>query len=234
MDKILIDELNDRFHKVDPDIVLEYFLKEYNGKIAISSSLGLEDQILTHMVCQIDKNTRIFTLDTGRLFPETYDLIEATNKKYGISIQAYFPDAPKVENMVKEKGINLFYESIENRKLCCSVRKLSQLPRAFDGLEAWITGIRKDQSLTRFNTKLIEWDEGNNLLKINPLLNLSDKEVRQFIKDYDVPYNKLHDQGFPSIGCQPCTRAISEGEDIRAGRWWWEQPEHKECGLHQR
>lgn len=234
MDKILIDELNDRFHKVDPDIVLEYFIKEYNGKIAISSSLGLEDQILTHMVCQIDKNTRIFTLDTGRLFPETYDLIEATNKKYGISIQAYFPDAPKVENMVKEKGINLFYESIENRKLCCSVRKLSQLPRAFDGLEAWITGIRKDQSLTRFNTKLIEWDEGNNLLKINPLLNLSDKEVRQFIKDYDVPYNKLHDQGFPSIGCQPCTRAISEGEDIRAGRWWWEQPEHKECGLHQR
>lgn len=234
MDKILIDELNDRFHKVDPDIVLEYFLKEYNGKIAISSSLGLEDQILTHMVCQIDKNTRIFTLDTGRLFPETYDLIEATNKKYGISIQAYFPDAPKVENMVKEKGINLFYESIENRKLCCSVRKLSQLPRAFDGLEAWITGIRKDQSLTRFNTKLIEWDEENNLLKINPLLNLSDKEVRQFIKDYDVPYNKLHDQGFPSIGCQPCTRAISEGEDIRAGRWWWEQPEHKECGLHQR
>lgn len=234
MDKILIDELNDRFHKIDPEIVLSYFLKEYKGKIALSSSLGLEDQILTHMICQIDKNTKIFTLDTGRLFPETYDLIEETNKKYDTSIETYFPDALKVENMVKEKGINLFYESIENRKLCCSVRKLSQLPRAFEGIEAWITGIRKDQSLTRFYTKLIEWDEKNNLLKINPLLNFSDKDVKKYIKDHYVPYNKLHDQGFPSIGCQPCSRAIRPGEDIRAGRWWWEEPEHKECGLHQR
>ncbi len=196
--------------------------------------MSLEDQILTNMICQIDKNVRIFTLDTGRLFPETYDLIDETNKHYGISIETYLPDAQKVESMVKEKGINLFYKSIENRKLCCAVRKLSQLPRALEGLDAWFSGIRKDQSVTRFYSKVAEWDEENGLLKINPLLNYKDKDVFQYIKDNNIPYNKLYDKGFTSIGCQPCTRAIRPGEDIRAGRWWWEEPEHKECGLHQK
>ncbi len=233
MDKLQIDELNDKFHKVDPEMILSYFLMEYKGEVGLSTSLGLEDQVLTHMISDIDKNIRIFTLDTGRLFPETYDLIEETNKKYKVKIETFFPNHQKVEKMVKEKGINLFYESIENRKLCCSVRKLSQLPRALDGLKVLISGIRKDQSVTRFYTKLIEWDEKNNLIKINPLLYWRDKDVTDYIQENNIPYSKLHDDGFPSIGCQPCTRAIQTGEDIRAGRWWWEEPENKECGLHQ-
>jgi len=137
-----------------------------------------------------------------------------------------------VENMVNEKGINLFYESIENRKLCCGIRKVEPLKRAFRELDVWICGLRKDQSVTRFFTKTVEWDESNGLIKINPILSWTEKQVWAYIKEHDVPYNELHDKGFPSIGCQPCTRAIKPGEDVRAGRWWWETPEQKECGLH--
>ena len=233
MDKILVDELNDKFSKAEAEEVLQYFLKEYKGRIALSTSLGYEDQILTQMISNIDNTTKIFTLDTGRMFPETYDLIEESNKRYNIKIETFFPDYEKVEKMVKEKGINLFYESIENRKLCCSVRKLSQLPRALEGLDVWISGIRKDQSVTRFYTKMVELDEENGLIKLNPLLNWGDKQVKEYIDQHNIPYNVLHDKGYPSIGCQPCTRAIEAGEDIRAGRWWWEEPENKECGLHQ-
>ncbi|MBN2613748.1 MAG: phosphoadenylyl-sulfate reductase [Bacteroidales bacterium] len=229
-----IDELNKSFSDSQPEEILGYFLNKHKNKIAFGSSLGAEDQVLTDMIAKIDKSAKIFTLDTGRLFPETYNLIEKTNKKYGINIDVYFPDKEMVEKMVKEKGINLFYESIENRKLCCHVRKVVPLHRALEGIEVWITGIRKDQTITRFFNSHVEWDDSSKIIKVNPLLNWTEKQVWEYIRKYEVPYNELHDKGFPSIGCQPCTRAVQPGEDIRGGRWWWEQPEHKECGLHNR
>jgi phosphoadenosine phosphosulfate reductase len=232
MDTAQIDKWNEQFKKSSAQEVLAFFLKEFNGEIALSSSLGAEDQVLTEMLATIDKSARIFTLDTGRVFPETYDLLAKTNQKYNISIEVFFPDFKKVQEMVKLKGINLFYESIENRKECCHVRKMEPLKRAFSGLKVWICGLRKDQSITRFYSKMVEWDEANDLLKINPLINWTEQQVWDYIKTNDIPYNALHDKGFPSIGCQPCTRAIKNDEDVRAGRWWWEQPEHKECGLH--
>jgi len=227
-----IAELNDRLTGASPEAVLEYFLGEYGERIALSSSLGLEDQVLTDMVCRIDKTARIFTLDTGRLFPETYSLVDKTNMHYGIRIRLFFPDHTAVEEMVGRDGVNLFYESIDKRRECCHVRKLEPLKRAFAGLDAWICGLRREQSVTRSDMRLVEFDRGNNLLKINPLIDWTEAQVWDYIRARQVPYNKLHDQGFPSIGCQPCTRAVAPGEDVRAGRWWWESPEHKECGLH--
>ena len=227
-----IAELNDRLAGASPEAVLEHFLAEYGDRIALSSSLGLEDQVLTDMVCRIDPAARIFTLDTGRLFPETYSLIDKTNMQYGIRIRLFFPDHTAVEEMVGRDGVNLFYESIEKRRECCHVRKLEPLKRAFAGLDAWICGLRREQSVTRADMRLVEFDKGNNLLKINPLIDWTEAQVWDYIRTRHVPYNKLHDQGFPSIGCQPCTRAVAPGEDLRAGRWWWESPEHKECGLH--
>jgi len=229
-----IETLNQKYSQATAEELIRGFLSEYNGKIALSSSLGIEDQVLTHIVCNIDKSTKIFTLDTGRLFPETYDLIHRTNHKYGIKMSVYFPDAGHVEEMVNTKGINLFFESVENRKLCCNIRKIEPLKRAFAGLEVWICGLRREQSVTRQNMQRIEWDEANGIIKLNPLIDWTEEEVRKFIYDHGIPYNPLHDKGFPSIGCQPCTRAIFPGEDIRAGRWWWENPDTKECGLHKR
>ncbi len=228
----IISELNLKLKNKKQEEVIKYFLEKFKNKIALSSSLGAEDQVLTHMITSIDKSTEIFTLDTGRYFQETYDLIDETNKKYDIKIQVYFPDAHQVEDMVNEKGVNLFYDSVENRKLCCKIRKLEPLKRAFKGLDVWICGLRQSQSITRINTKLVEWDEKNKLIKVNPLIEWSEKQVWNYIKKNDVPYNVLHDKGYPSIGCKPCTRAIKPGEDLRAGRWWWEEPENKECGLH--
>jgi len=214
--------------------VLQWFLKEFDGKVAFSTSLGVEDQVITHMIAGIDKSAGIFTLDTGRVFPETYDLMDITAKKYDLTIRVMFPDASKVEEMVNAKGINLFYESIENRKLCCNIRKIEPLKRAFKGLDAWICGLRREQSVTRKDLQLVEWDEMNGLIKVNPLIDWTEEQVWDFIKLHNVPYNKLHDQGFPSIGCQPCTRAILPAEDVRAGRWWWDNPETRECGLHKK
>jgi len=229
-----IGALNQRYKNSTAEELLGDFLLEYKGQIALSSSLGLEDQVLTHMICGVDKETKIFTLDTGRLFPETYDLIHRTNNKYGIRLSVYFPEAAQVEAMVNGKGINLFYESIENRKECCGIRQIQPLKRAFAGLQVWICGLRREQSVTRKDMQAIEWDDSNGLIKLNPLIEWNETQVRDYIKMNKIPYNPLHDKGFPSIGCQPCTRAVMEGEDIRAGRWWWENPETKECGLHKR
>ena len=160
-------------------------------------------------------------------------MIERTNLTYGIKIRLYFPDYREVEEMVAAHGVNLFYESIEKRRLCCHVRKLTPLKRAFAGLQVWICGLRREQSVTRRSDECVEWDAQNGLLKLNPLIDWTEAQVWDYIRSHAVPYNKLHDAGFPSIGCQPCTRAIHPGEDIRAGRWWWEDPTHKECGLHQ-
>ena len=225
---------NDEFSSKSPIDVLSFFLDHFRGKIALASSLGLEDQVLAEMITSIDSSARIFTLDTGRLFPETYDLISTTSLKYKTTIEVFFPETSDVENMVSQKGINLFYNSIADRKLCCYVRKLKPLSRALEGLDAWITGLRRDQSVTRTDLKMIEWDENNDLLKINPLFNWTEQEVIDYIDANNIPTNPLHKQGFKSIGCQPCTRAVEPGEDIRAGRWWWENPETKECGLHKR
>lgn len=233
-DKRQLEQWNEEFSGRSPVEILRFFLDYFKGKITFSSSLGLEDQVLTKMIVDIDPSTKIFTLDTGRLFPETYDLISTTSSKYKINIEVFFPDAKAIEEMVSEHGINLFYNSIEHRNLCCKVRKLEPLKRALSGMDAWVTGIRRDQSITRNKLKLIEWDARNELVKINPLIDWSEQEVKDFIDTYNIPYNPLHDQGFSSIGCQPCTRAIIPGEDVRAGRWWWENPETKECGLHKR
>ena len=228
------NELNRQFENASPEELLRWFIREYKESIALSSSLSIEDQVLTHIVCSIEKGTKIFTLDTGRLFAETYDLIHRTNQRYAIKMQVFFPDHQKIEAMVNSKGINLFYESVENRKLCCNLRKIEPLKRAFDGLKVWICGLRREQSVTRNTMQKVEWDEANGLIKLNPLIDWSETDVWNFIQSNKIPYNPLHDKGFPSIGCLPCTRAIIPGEDIRAGRWWLENPETKECGLHKR
>ena len=232
MDLSVINQINEQLKNISAEEVLVYFINEYKDKIALASSLGAEDQVLTDMLVKINKNIKIFTLDTGRLFQETYELIDKTNKKYDIRMDIYFPDTINVEKMCKENGVNLFYESVENRKLCCNVRKMEPLKRAFNNLEVWICGLRKDQSITRKEINFIEWDEDNKLIKVNPLINWSSDKVWNYINSNNVPYNKLHDRNFPSIGCKPCTRAIMQSEDVRAGRWWWENPENKECGLH--
>ena len=226
------EQLNARLTGRTAEEILKQAIEIFGSKITFATSLGAEDQVITYMLSRIDKTANIITLDTGRVFPETYDLLHRTINRYGVNIKSYYPDTTQVEEMVNTKGINLFYESIENRKLCCHVRKIVPLRRALSGMDAWITGLRREQSVTRTDLKIVEWDAANGLIKINPLLEWSEGQVWDFIKQHDIPYNKLHDQGFPSIGCQPCTRAIEKGEDLRAGRWWWEMPESKECGLH--
>ncbi len=233
-----IQELNERFNNAAPEEVLEYFLPLYGDRIALASSLGLEDQVLTAMMASINKKNeskgRIFTIDTGRLFPECYQLIDRTNDKYDINIEVYSPEHTGIEKYVRGHGINAFYQSIELRKACCQCRKLEPLRRALSTLDVWICGLRSSQAVTRSCIQVVEWDANNNLIKVNPLAHWTEGQVWEYIKAHKVPYNKLHDHGFPSIGCQPCTRAIEPGEDIRAGRWWWEDSEHKECGLHKR
>ena len=225
-------EINEFLTKKPAEEILRYCLDTFGPQVAFSTSLGAEDQVITHMLVQLNRPVKIFTLDTGRMFPETYEVLEATNKHFGIDIEIYFPDYKKVQQMVRERGINLFYQTIENRKLCCSIRKKEPIERALRGMQAWISGLRKDQSVERFFTPTAEWDEQYQLYKLNPLLEWTEKQVWDYIKKYNIPYNKLHDKGFRSIGCQPCTRAIKPDEDFRAGRWWWEEKEKKECGLH--
>lgn len=226
-------DYHQRFTKMTPEDILSWVLQLHPGKAVFSSSMGAEDQVITHMLCGLTSKPSIFTLDTGRLFYETYDLIDKTNKRYGIKIKIMFPDTGQVEQMVNEKGINLFYDSVENRKLCCHIRKIEPLKRALKGNEIWITGLRREQSPTRNDMTYAQWDAANNIIKVNPLLDWTEDQVWDYIHAHKVPYNSLHDKGYPSLGCKPCTRALEPGEDIRAGRWWWEQPETKECGLHQ-
>lgn len=217
---------------LDPEQLLRHVVDKFADKIALASSFGAEDQVLTDMLYKVSDSPRIFTLDTGRLPQETYDVMAATRERYGIQIEILFPDRKQVEDMVNTRGPNLFYESIEARKLCCQIRKVEPLKRMLSGLQAWICGLRAEQSLTRTGLQRVEWDETFGLLKICPLADWTTEQVWDYIRNNDVPYNKLHDEGYPSIGCAPCTRAIGPDDDIRSGRWWWEEPEHKECGLH--
>ncbi|PKO92298.1 MAG: phosphoadenylyl-sulfate reductase [Betaproteobacteria bacterium HGW-Betaproteobacteria-10] len=197
-----------------------------------ANSLGAEDMVLTDLIVKSGLPIEIFSLDTGRLPLETYDLIAAVDRHYGLKLKVYFPSSPGVEKYVRANGINAFYESIELRKACCFIRKVEPLQRALAGKKAWITGLRAEQATTRSGLPSHEYDESNQLEKFNPLADWSEKEVWTYLKQNAVPYNALHDKFYPSIGCAPCSRAISPGEDIRSGRWWWESPELKECGLH--
>lgn len=227
-----IDQLNTKFQNSNPQEILEYFLSEYGKDAALSSSLGAEDQVLTDIIYKLDKNANIFTLDTGRLHPETYNVMDKTNLKYSVKLNVFFPKNEDVENLYNTQGINGHFESIQNRKNCCGVRKMEPLKRALKPLKVWITGLRAAQSVTRTDMPIVEFDEHFDVIKVNPLINWSEEDVWEYIKANNVPYNKLHDLGYPSIGCAPCTRPVKAGDDIRSGRWWWENPEHKECGLH--
>lgn len=229
-----VKKYNTRLQGASPQEIVSFFAEEFRGRIAFATSLGAEDQVITEMIAGIDPEMKIFTLDTGRLFQESYDLLDITRQKYGLPIEICFPDALDVEEMVNSKGINLFYESVENRKLCCFIRKTEPLSRALQGMDAWICGLRRDQSVTRQQVMPVEWDSIQKKIKVNPLANWTQEQVWDYIHQHKIPYNTLHDKGYPSIGCLPCTRAILPGEDIRAGRWWWESPENRECGLHQK
>lgn len=214
---------------------IRWALGTFGRRAALSSSLSFEDQTVTQLMVATDKeHTRVFTLDTGRQFQENYELIDRTEMTYGIRIEVFFPDFRKVQEMVRAHGINLFYDSIELRHLCCNVRKIEPLKRALESVEVWITGLRRSQSVTRANMQMVEYDADDDVLKLNPLVLWSEQDVKEYVRANAIPYNKLHDQGFPSIGCQPCTRAVRDGEDVRAGRWWWEDPDKRECGLHAR
>jgi len=227
-----IEKLNKEFESKTPQELLEWALKEFHPGIALAWS-GAEDVAVVDMMVKINPDARIFTLDTGRLNPETYELIDRVRERYGIDIEVMFPDSAEIEEMVRSNGMNLFYESIENRKLCCNIRKVQPLKRMLSGLDAWVTGLRRDQAVTRTVLPKIEIDETfGGIIKLNPLAGWANEDVWDYIKKNDVPYNDLHDKGYPSIGCAPCTRATTSGEDIRSGRWWWESPENRECGLH--
>lgn len=210
---------------------LTFLTENFKGKVAFSTSLGQEDQVITDIIFKNNIDIQVFTLDTGRLFNQTYDLLDLTIAKYKKKIKVYFPESAEVEDFVNTKGLNSFYDSVENRKACCAIRKVNPLKRALKDVEVWVTGLRAEQSANRLAMKAIEWDNNFKLIKYNPLIDWSLEKTVNYLKENKVPYNPLHEQGFVSIGCAPCTRAIEPHEDIRAGRWWWESSQ-KECGLH--
>ncbi|MVZ62746.1 phosphoadenylyl-sulfate reductase [Sphingobacterium humi] len=228
----MIAQLKEDIKDLDALEILTLLDATFTKQAVFSTSFGIEDQVITHMLAQIKASTAIFTLDTGRLFPETYYVWSRTIESYKLNIKAYFPNTEAVEQLISSKGPASFYESVENRKECCYIRKIEPLKRAIKGYQVWITGIRAEQSENRDHMEAVEWDEGNQLIKVHPLFNWTLAEVEEYLKAHFVPYNPLHDKGYPSIGCQPCTRAIATGEDFRAGRWWWEDKSKKECGLH--
>jgi phosphoadenosine phosphosulfate reductase len=228
-----LETLSQKIDTLDPVEAIALLCDLFPDKVVFSTSLGQEDQVITQMIAANELDVNIFTLDTGRLFYETYDLLSRTIAKYKVDIKTYYPNTESVESFVQAKGINGFYDAVENRKSCCYVRKVEPLKRALNGNSIWITGLRAEQSANRGGMEMLEWDEGNQIIKFNPLLHWTMEEMLAYIAQYNIPYNPLHDKGFVSIGCAPCTRAISPGEDPRAGRWWWEAS-HKECGLHSR
>jgi phosphoadenosine phosphosulfate reductase len=227
-----INKIQELINDKSPEESLAILAKEFSGKIVFSSSLGFEDQVITHLIFSNNLSIQIFTLDTGRLFNESYSVLNSTLERYKKPITVMFPQTSEIEKLVSKKGPNSFYESLENRKECCYIRKVEPLTRALKGNEVWITGIRAEQSDNRKVMPNLEWDEANQIIKFHPILNWNFEEVKAYIFKHNIPYNSLHDKGFVSIGCAPCTRAIKEGEDLRAGRWWWEQADKKECGLH--
>jgi phosphoadenosine phosphosulfate reductase len=227
-----IDLLNKRSQEMTAEQIIRFSHKEFGKSLVFASSLSEEDQAITDLISKVSSDIEIFTLDTGRLFQETYELLSKTQKKYPMSVKVYYPDNEAVEDMVRNYGINLFYESVANRKLCCGVRKVEPLKRALKNADAWMCGLRCGQSITRNDLKVFQWDEANQKIKISPLANWSLDQVRAYNGKNNIDVSPLHIKGFISVGCASCTRAVSDGEDIRAGRWWWESDEKKECGLH--
>jgi len=226
-----IQQLNENLKT--PQEVLKWSLDNLHPRIAMASSFGAEDVVVIDMIMKINPKARIFTLDTGRLNQETYDVMDEIRKKYSMNIEVMFPDQNETEQMVRVNGMNLFYHSIGNRKLCCGIRKVHPLNKMLSTLDGWITGLRADQTEVRLKANRLEFDEQHNgIIKINPIIEWTWEQTWDYIKKNNIPYNKLHDRGFPSIGCEPCTRAIKPGEPLRAGRWWWESDSQKECGLH--
>ena len=230
--RALADELNDAFAKADLPARLRLFRDALDGEIVFTTSLGIEDQALTQAIRAQDLDVAIATLDTGRLFPETYDLWAKTEEQYGFRIKPYYPQAEAIQALVADQGINGFYYGLDMRKACCNIRKVEPLGRALAGAQGWIVGLRGDQSDHRSHLRFVEFDEARGLIKASPLLDFTRDDVAAYCAANDVPVNALHEKGFVSIGCAPCTRAIKPGEPERAGRWWWESEDKKECGLH--
>lgn len=226
-----IQQLNERLKT--PQEVLRWALDELHPRIAMASSFGAEDVVVIDMLMKINPKARVFTLDTGRLNQETYDVMDEIRDRYNINIEVMFPDTGEVEQMVRVNGMNLFYQSVGNRRLCCGIRKVHPLKKILSGLDGWITGLRADQTGVRSSAQKIETDaQHSDIIKVNPIIEWTWEQTWDYIKKNNIPYNKLHDKGYTSIGCEPCTRAIKPGEPLRAGRWWWEGDTQKECGLH--
>ncbi|MEM7182147.1 MAG: phosphoadenylyl-sulfate reductase [Spirochaetota bacterium] len=231
-DNTLIENLIKKLEAASLEEKLIFLAEEFNHSITFSSSLGLEDQAISHAILSQSLQIPIFFLDTGRHFEETYEVLHLTNARYQTKIQAYHPNYEDIETLLNQKGPNSFYNSIEDRKECCHIRKVNPLQRALAGKKCWVTGIRKEQSENRNQMQAVEWDEGNQILKVHPIFDWSEEQLNSYIQKNQIPTNYLHKKGFPSIGCAPCTRAVKEGESARSGRWWWEQDSQLECGLH--
>jgi phosphoadenosine phosphosulfate reductase len=229
-----IINLSNQLEKLSLEEGVKRVANEFQTEIVFSTSFSIEDQTITHAILSQRLPIAVFTLDTGRLFAETYSVWISTNDNYHTKIKAYYPNRELLELFVQQKGPNAFYESVENRKQCCHIRKVEPLKRALADNKVWITGLRAEHSAAREHLKIVEWDEGNQIIKYHPLLHWTTDEVKKYIRQHNIPYNVLHDKGFVSIGCAPCTRAIKQGEDFRAGRWWWEDNSKKECGLHEK
>ena len=214
--------------------IVTWALERFSPRVGLACSFQAEESVLIDLMHRVrGDDFRLFTLDTGRLNQETYDCMDAIRERYGVQIEVFFPEATGVEKMVRENGLNLFYNSVELRKLCCGIRKVEPLNRALKNLDAWMTGLRREQAVTRVDVRKVELDKDHgDIVKVNPLVDWSYDDVWEYIRKNNLPYNRLHKQGYPSIGCAPCTRAVKPGEDPRAGRWWWENPNTKECGLH--
>lgn len=226
-----IQQLNEKLKT--PQDVLKWALDNLHPKLALASSFGAEDVVVIDMMMKINPKARVFTLDTGRLNQETYDVMDEIRNNYNMNIEVMFPDSNEVEQMVRVNGMNLFYQSMGNRKLCCGIRKVHPLKKMLSSVDGWITGLRADQTEVRSSVQRIEIDpQHNGIIKVNPIIEWTWEQTWDYIKNNNIPYNKLHDKGYPSIGCEPCTRAIKPGEPLRAGRWWWETDPQKECGLH--
>jgi len=235
-DEVLDLIRRDGLEPVDAPEILTWAVEKFHPRLTLSASFGApEGMVLLDLLHRVDPTTRVFVLDTGRLHPATYDLIDRVRDRYDKAVEVVFPDHQAVEAMVREKGMNLFYESVENRKACCQIRKVQPMRRHLAGFDAYVTGLRRDQNLNRAGTRKLEIDASmGGIVKINPLADWTHERVLEYVGAHRLPVNRLHAQGFPSVGCEPCTRAIAAGEDPRAGRWWWENDDMKECGLHVR
>ncbi|MEG6565383.1 phosphoadenylyl-sulfate reductase [Thermoanaerobacterium saccharolyticum] len=233
IDKLDLELLNNEYKNKSPFEIIKYVYDKIGAsRVVLASSLSIEDQLLTDILLKIDNKARIFFIDTGRHFQSTYDLMERTMRRYHFKYEVYAPESQDLEVLIREHGPNLFYQSVDLREKCCEIRKVKPLKRVLATVDGWICGLRREQSVTRENINIFEWDYIHSIYKINPIAFWTEDMVWEYIKKENIPYNSLYDKGFRSIGCQPCTRAVKPGEDVRSGRWWWEDSDKKECGLH--